>query len=167
MRELTKTISAFITEAYGNRYIKDYKIAKKLPKSLRLKSLLHEPLKLFFKIKAAKVARNCSSQSDLSLAHRAEITFSPYDLSLFAGYLTNRPLNEEMGLFENSHWVHLLKYEPKKSKTVFSPFARSLSVLGPVHTNAFSKVSVSMSSKFYIYDRIDTNFMAPRLRMHF
>ena len=103
LQELTKTMSSFITQAYGNRYIKDYKIATKLPKNLCLKSVLHEPLKLFFEIKAAKVARNCSSQSDLSLARRAEITFSRYDLSLLARYLTNRPLTEEMGLFENSY----------------------------------------------------------------
>ena len=32
-----------------------------------LKSLLHEPLKLFFKTKGAKVAQNCSSQSHLTL----------------------------------------------------------------------------------------------------
>ena len=54
----------------------------------------------------------------------------------------------------------------EKQNSFFS-FACSLSVLGLVHTNAFSKVGVSMSSKFYIYDRIDTNVMVPRLRMQF
>ena len=43
-------------------------------------------------IKAAKVARNCSSQGLLSFARKTEITFSRYDFSLVAGYLTNRPL---------------------------------------------------------------------------
>ena len=47
----------------------------------------HEPLKPFFKTKVAKVAQNCSSQSQLSLARQAEITFSRYELTLFEGYL--------------------------------------------------------------------------------
>ena len=113
--ELTKTISSFITQAYGNRCIKDYKIATKLPKNLRLKWLLHEPPKLFFKIKAAKVARNCSSQGLLSFARKTEITFSRYDFSLVAGYLTNRPLkgNGSARFLKQKEfidfWVHLLK----------------------------------------------------------
>ena len=44
----------------------------------RLTSPLHEPLKLFFKIKAAKVARNPSLLSHLTFARRAETSYSIY-----------------------------------------------------------------------------------------
>ena len=90
-KDRAKTISAFISKAYRSRCIKITKIATNLSKTLPLKSSLHEPLKLFFKI---KVAQNCSSQSHLTLARWAEITLSRYGLTLFAGYLTNGPLAE-------------------------------------------------------------------------
>ena len=89
-------ISAFIIQAYENRCIKITEIATTLSKNLRVKSLLHEPLKLFFKIKA----RNCTK---LLLAEphifgapsRDQITFARYELTLFAGYLTDGPLAEK------------------------------------------------------------------------
>ena len=79
---------------------KSYKSCSKIPKQLRLKSPLHESLRLCFKIKASKVARNCPPQSHLSLACRTEIPFCCYYLTLLAGYLTNGPLARNgFGLF--------------------------------------------------------------------
>ena len=113
-------------------------MATKLPTNLGLKTPLCELLKLFFKIKAAN-AQNCYSQSHLTLAHRAEITFSRYELTLFAGYLTNGPLAGNRPvlffkqkefidiIFENSYWIHLLKIRDKANEIKFFSFVRSLS----------------------------------------
>jgi len=65
---------------------KDYKNSTKLPKELAAKIAATSAAKTFcFKTKAAKIARICSSQSQLSLARQAEITFSRYELTLFEG----------------------------------------------------------------------------------
>ena len=63
--------------------------------------------------------------------------------NLFASYLKKK--RRSLSIFENSSRVYLVKvrgYERRESKSFFFSFVRSLSVSGPIDTNAFSKVCV-------------------------
>ena len=153
------------------------KLQRNRPKNLPLKSLLHEPLKFFFKIKAAKGARNSPFTEPLVFRPQGRDYFFSMNWVCSPGiWLTDLSQeNRSARLLKQKEfiafWKQLLSSlcwstSRRKVKHFFLLCSFFIS-FRPCHTDAFSKVGVSLSSKFYIYDRIDTNFMATQLRMHF